>query len=76
MTGSVLMENREKKMSDDISFCPKKNCKRLKCFRNQANIKQPWYPHSVFVEIPPDCPYRKYDDNHGIYHTRTVNPEK
>ena len=56
--------------NDDISFCPKSECKRKSCKRNQMNIQDHTIPHSFFVEIPYDCPYRKVDDNHGIYHTR------
>lgn len=52
---------------DDITFCMKDDCKRVKCPRNQANILNHSIPHSFFVEIPPDCPYRKKQDN--FYHT-------
>ena len=57
-------------MSDDISFCPKGKCRRKTCMRNQMNIRDRTIPHSFFVEIPPDCPYNKRDNNHGIYHIR------
>ena len=58
---------------DDITFCPKKECKRVKCPRNQANIRDPSIPHSFFVERPPDCPYRKKQDE--FYHVRKKDGE-
>ena len=55
--------------TDDISFCPFKKCRRKTCSRNQMNIRDRTVPHSFFVERPPDCPYRKKQDD--FYH-RTV----
>lgn len=55
-------------MSDDITFCPKEKCRRKTCMRNQANIRDKTIPHSFYVEIPPDCPYRKRQDD--FYHVR------
>ena len=54
--------------SDDISFCLKASCKRKTCPRNQINIRDRTIPHSFFVERPPDCPYRKKQDE--FYHKR------
>ena len=56
--------------TDDISFCPIEKCRRKTCPRNQMNIRDRTIPHSYFVERPPDCPYLRKDNNHGIYHTR------
>jgi len=58
---------------DDITFCQKKECKRVKCQRNQANIRDHSIPHSFFVERPPDCPYRKKQDE--FYHVRKKGGE-
>lgn len=56
---------------DDISFCPKENCRRTSCPRNMKNIRDHSVPHSFFVETPPDCPKNNgKDSNHGIYHIR------
>lgn len=54
-------------MSDDISFC-RLNCRRKRCMRNKMNIIDKTVPHSFFVERPPDCPYRKKQDD--FYHVR------
>lgn len=51
-------------MDQDISFCGI-DCNR-KCRRNKKNIRDHSIPHSFFVERPPDCPYRKKQDN--FYH--------
>lgn len=61
-------EGRWSVLIEDITFC-NRECKR-KCRRNKKNIKDFSIPHSFFVERPPDCPYNKKDNNHGIYHTR------
>lgn len=53
---------------DDITFCPINKCKRKNCPRNQMNIRDHNIPHSFFVERPPDCPYRKKQDD--FYHVR------
>ena len=53
---------------DDISFCPIEKCRRKTCPRNQMNIRDRTIPHSFFVERPPDCPYRKKQDE--FYHIR------
>lgn len=53
--------------TDDITFCQIK-CRRIKCRRNQVNINDRTIPHSFFVERPPDCPYRKRQDD--FYHIR------
>ena len=53
-------------MTEDITFCNLK-CKR-KCRRNKKNIRDTSIPHSFFVERPPDCPYRKKQDD--FYHVR------
>ncbi len=54
--------------TDDISFCPIEKCRRKACPRNQMNIRDRTIPHSYFVERPPDCPYRKKQDD--FYHIR------
>lgn len=59
--------------TDDITFCLKKDCKRVKCPRNQANIRDHSIPHSFFVERPPDCPYRKKQDE--FYHVKKKGEE-
>jgi len=53
---------------DDITFCPYKGCRRKTCPRNQIHIRDKSIPHSYFVERPPDCPYRKKQDE--FYHVR------
>lgn len=53
-------------MTEDNIFC-NKDCKR-KCKRNKNNIIDHAIPHSFFVERPPDCPYRKKQDE--FYHVR------
>ena len=53
---------------DDITFCPYKGCRRKTCPRNQMHIRDKSIPHSYFVERPPDCPYRKRQDE--FYHVR------
>ena len=70
------MEGDEKAMilGDDISFCPFKGCRRKTCPRNQRNIRDRTIPHSFFVERPPDCPYRKKQDN--FYHVREKTVDK
>lgn len=55
-------------MTDDITFCQVKDCRRTSCKRNMTNIRDHSIPHSYFVEIPPDCPYRKKQDD--FYHVR------
>lgn len=42
---------------DDITFCPAQ-CDWKCCPRNQLNIRDTAVPHSVFLEIPGDCPKR------------------
>lgn len=54
-------------MTDDITFC-RKACRRTSCMRNMKNIRDHSIPHSFFVEVPPDCPYRKKQDD--FYHVR------
>ena len=34
-------------MSDDITFCSKKDCKHTKCGRHQCNIQDIWRDRSV-----------------------------
>lgn len=53
-------------MIEDITFC-NKDCKR-KCKRNKKNIIDNAIPQNFFVERPPDCPYRKKQDE--FYHVR------
>ena len=49
-------------MSDDITFCADM-CKKKKCFRNPANIKDKTIPHSyAYLKGTDDCPFRKEDD--------------
>ena len=52
---------------DDITFC-QYECRRKTCPRNKMNIRDKTIPHSFFVERPPDCPYRKKQDD--FYHVR------
>lgn len=59
-------------MSEDITFCSYE-CKR-KCRRNKKNIRDKSIPHSYFVERPPDCPYRKRQDD--FYHVREKNEDQ
>lgn len=60
--------NDKQMLTDDISFCPYKGCRRKTCKRNHVNIRDKTIPHSFFVERPPDCPYRKKKDE--FYHVR------
>lgn len=55
---------------DDITFCQNRKCRMKSCLRNPKNIRDRTVPHSYFVETPPDCPKKKEDNNHGIYHVR------
>ena len=45
-------------MSDDITFCASKTCKKKTCFRHPSNISEPRIPHS-FADFTntEDCPY-------------------
>lgn len=57
-------------MSDDITFCQDRKCLRISCPRNMKHIRDLSIPHSFYVETPPDCPKKKKDNNHDIYHVR------
>ena len=45
--------------NDDITFCPDDRCAYTQCMRNPKNIVFKHLPHSYFVEIPSDCPFKK-----------------
>ena len=60
--------------TDDTIYCQRKDCRRKTCKRNQMHIKDKTVPHSFYVERPPDCPYRKKQDD--FYHIREKTLEQ
>lgn len=42
---------------DDITFCMKRDCDNLECFRNPENMQNPRIPHSMaMLENTSYCP--------------------
>lgn len=50
---------------DDITFC-QEDCEDIGCPRNKHNIRDRRFPHSYFVDLPPDCPKKEEQSGRGI----------
>ena len=66
--------NLRKQQEDDIAYCRITTCRRKNCQRNQMHIRDKTAEHKFYVERPPDCPYRKKQDE--FYHIRKYTEKR